>query len=1301
MKSSMPWNLRGVDEETREAIYKAARRAGLTVSEWLNSAVGEEDIGGSPVPDQDHPSTIAAALERLTHRLRAMDERSRATVPNLIRRLDEIEQRLAGQAEGGRADGSLKGVSAMVEKLARDIEDADERARIMIEGRRAAGPATPTADVARVTRAIRDLDQRITRMSERMTPQRDEPAPALDDIGSRLTALLAERPKSRPNPAAERAASIDAALRGLEVRIDAAKARLIQPREPAAVPAADADQIARIEQRLSDIGNRLAERDRAAVRPAPPEVREPAGKANALAAAIAEISAHQRLLDERAETQAMRRDQKALSAAMAALRTDIAALTEQVTTLGRSDAQDQGATFDLARRIEALSADKPLDRALLAGIRADLAALRGVVEQNAVAPSLDQIESRYEAISTSLQDLARRSPDRSRLDALGEEIAALRHALEADDSPRAIQRLEMRLAELGRSVEAALGRKEPPVNPAIERLEQRMEALTAELKANLENRDDDDSAYAIARLDRRMEALGSELKANLANRDDSVIDHAVERLEGQVAMLGEELKVALADRNAALASQEAVERLEHRLDSLTHNLAATLSEQSAPPIVGRLDEIAARIDDLLDRTPAVASITSMHARLQSLIESVEGLSAAQHEPAAALDEIKREIGAIRSDIAGRGAADAEHLEQQIRDLAARLEAATGSDAEAAGMADLEAQVARLAAQLEEEPRAAVLQHVEESLERLQSRLSDSHRESIEAARAEARAAVNELSASLDDRGISADLIRALRQDLDNLRAATEDRPAPGGPDPEAVDQTLTQVVDRLDRLERAAVSEHRATGTHGPEPVVPAFATATGEPAPAVAAAQRPLTGDRRADFIAAARRAAQAAAAEAHRSEAPAGGEDEEHKPGAFSRISQAIRNRKRPLLLAAAAIVLAIGALKVYGTVGAGTPPQVAAVRPAATTAAAPRPAVDTLLAATGAAAPKAGASTAAMVPPSAAPDANIAFSAPSPVDSRFGASTTAPPAAAFTQQAAPATAPAAAPVSLTASAAPDATIGSPKLVKAAADGDPAAAFEVAARYAAGDHVAKDLGKAAQWYERAAQDGVAVAEYRLGSLYERGQGVSKDLTMAANWYQRAADQGNINAMHNLAVLMSEGVNGTPDPQKALQWFQAAADYGVRDSQYNLGVIYARGLGTAQNLVASYKWFAIAAAQGDSDAAQRRDEVAKLLSADDLAKARAQVQAWRAKPPLADANGVSVPQGGWDGSTLGDADRAALVKKIQTLLAEQGFDPGPADGVAGARTRDAVMAYQHENGIAATGRIDGTLVAALTDQRI
>ncbi len=94
----------------------------------------------------------------------------------------------------------------------------------------------------------------------------------------------------------------------------------------------------------------------------------------------------------------------------------------------------------------------------------------------------------------------------------------------------------------------------------------------------------------------------------------------------------------------------------------------------------------------------------------------------------------------------------------------------------------------------------------------------------------------------------------------------------------------------------------------------------------------------------------------------------------------------------------------------------------------------------------------------------------------------------------------------------------------------------------------------------------------------------------------------------------------------------------------------------------------------GDKDAASRRDEVAALLDQDQLALARAAVKAWRPKTPPAAANTVTLPAGGWgsvaDGVTARGVtaeDQSALVRKIQTLLAEQGYDPGPADGVAGA----------------------------------
>jgi localization factor PodJL len=276
-------------------------------------------------------------------------------------------------------------------------------------------------------------------------------------------------------------------------------------------------------------------------------------------------------------------------------------------------------------------------------------------------------------------------------------------------------------------------------------------------------------------------------------------------------------------------------------------------------------------------------------------------------------------------------------------------------------------------------------------------------------------------------------------------------------------------------------------------------------------------------------------------------------------------------------------------------------------------------------------------------------------------------------------------------------DYAIGSQKLTSAALNGDPAAEFEVGARYAAGTIVARNTSKAAEWYQRAANGGLAVAKFRLGSLYERGDGVRQDRAAALAWYQRAAEQGNVNAMHNLAVLLSSGDDASTDPKGALKWFLMAAGYGLRDSQYNLGVVYTRGLGTPINLGEAYKWFAIAAASGDSDAGARRDEVGQSLSTSDQNIAKAAAAAWRAKQPSTEANAVAAPPGGWDDRAVTDADRQALVKTIQGLLADQGFDPGPADGRVGPKTTRAIQDYQQKAGVPATGQPDEVLLASLS----
>ncbi|MGA9037174.1 MAG: hypothetical protein WB505_16340 [Pseudolabrys sp.] len=212
--------------------------------------------------------------------------------------------------------------------------------------------------------------------------------------------------------------------------------------------------------------------------------------------------------------------------------------------------------------------------------------------------------------------------------------------------------------------------------------------------------------------------------------------------------------------------------------------------------------------------------------------------------------------------------------------------------------------------------------------------------------------------------------------------------------------------------------------------------------------------------------------------------------------------------------------------------------------------------------------------------------------------------------------------------------AAIGGARLRNAASAGDPAAAYEIAMRFVEGRGVPANLEEAARWFERAANKGLAPAQFRYASMLEKGLGVKKDLVVAHKLYVAAAGKGHAKAMHNLAVLYAEGAEGKPDYVNAAQWFRKAAERGVADSQFNLGVLTVRGLGTEKNIAESYKWFALAAAQGDRDAGRKRDEVAGYLNAETLAAAQEAVKSFAAKPQPAEATMVPQPSGGWDRAT-------------------------------------------------------------------
>jgi peptidoglycan hydrolase-like protein with peptidoglycan-binding domain len=53
-------------------------------------------------------------------------------------------------------------------------------------------------------------------------------------------------------------------------------------------------------------------------------------------------------------------------------------------------------------------------------------------------------------------------------------------------------------------------------------------------------------------------------------------------------------------------------------------------------------------------------------------------------------------------------------------------------------------------------------------------------------------------------------------------------------------------------------------------------------------------------------------------------------------------------------------------------------------------------------------------------------------------------------------------------------------------------------------------------------------------------------------------------------------------------------------------------------------------------------------------------------------------------------------IRKVQMMLRDKGFDPGPIDGVDGPRTKSAVKDFQERFGIKSSGAIDNQTLFAL-----
>jgi len=951
--------------------------------------------------------------------------------------------------------------------------------------------------------------------------------------------------------------------------------------------------------------------------------------------------------------------------------------------------------------------------------------------------------------------------------------------------------LDTRLDEITRAIAAGSRNSGPGNDPAtFHRLEDRLSGLTRQIEMLAERRPlQSDSSIEMAERLELLTARIEELSAEQGvSRLEERLDHLSFMLEKvQKPVPAPELTGYLADISRkidALDSGAVNDRLADRLEIL----ARRIEDLDAPQPVAMIDDSALRnledrLNAVVDRLEETSSSVpgSESASLKGLEEQIAHLSALISQPSPADPEVAGRISALEDYVATSDEyiieAARQAAETVMANVAHRFPA--GSQAASADISALTALSDHLK-QLEdytrhsEERTHRTFEALHDTLVQIAGRLDELHHDGkqpeptplfaqapvavkpsarggqaaqdIEAPLAAQEPAQHEhpidqeLLAAADDfaqtmtalpvidaarekKAAKPSLLAGLGKKLLPAKKAAKEPSV----NAQAVDPAPS--VDPVDALPDDDANELLEPGSGAPD-VRKILERVRASQQATKAAPSADANGDR-TDYIAAARRAAQAAAMEMDRAQksAPAASKktsDLKAKVKTTTDGASLFARYRRPILMAVGAVLLAAMAMPLVNTLTRSeAPPVVEEVTPEQNSQAVPPDAPVEAVAQVDA--PSEPALQAASAEPAADAEEDLAVVSDAPAAAPVAAGNAAPVSALMApvangtaptletpapSAAATTPAPAVAPPSDAAKVvvaeeiksetpAADivvpAEITPPSLSIAAKSGDPLALFEIGARYTEGRGVKNDFAEAAKWYRLSADKGFALAQYRLANFLEKGTGLAPNISEAKRYYELAANAGNASAMHNLAVIYASGKDGAQDYAKAVEWFTKASEYGVSDSQFNLAILSARGNGMAQDLVTSYKWFAIAAKGGDTDAAQKRDEVANALKPDQLERARAEVDLWKAKELNPDANSANTPDE-WAGKGLKTAsvDMKKAIRNIQAILNKNGFDAGTPDGVMGAKTVTAIKSFQTSIGEQPTGQVTDKLVTEL-----
>lgn len=833
MNKAAPWNVRGVGLDTREAAREAARRAGLSLGDWLDQVIAEEantlGIEAEDIDADDRLEAVTAKLARMN---------GDAPAPRKAARSASARPRPGAERPAPR------------DIAARHTFETDEPASARPFSYGDAGPIPARRGAAREVDAEALLDAAIARMESSGKLAQRQTAAALESVSARLgeieTHITARRDDTTILP-------IKSALGRLEERLDSLSRRPAPPRADPRVEASLRD----LTERLDEVAEKI---DRSA---APKPNDQDAAHFQRLETKLASLITHLSDSEQRrntvaaaeerarkAETEHRARAAEAEYRARAAeteLRVKAAEADQRIKTIETEQRARAAAAEQRAKAIEAeqkARAAEAEQRAKAAEAEARALAARRPARGIASMPFAD-----------TLSDIERRQRE---LDAPGAARAA------AAPDPAFGQRLELIASRMEKAAEAASGAGHSNheafnnLQSEIGRLAKRLDDMRSEARRPQEihpdvlqlKRDINSMSQAVADLAPRgsvaaletavrdlaarielsrqdgarenllapVEALVSELQATLKDFDprSNVVD-----LEREIKLIGHKVETMtltgfdpeafkrihsqsqeIRDLLTAAASRPLpVEKIERQIAALgarVETLALAHAQTPQPDVTSAIGEIRTMFDRaMVERAAPSPHIAALEKRLETLAHKIDqavARPAPQPAPAPPADTsgIERMIArfAERMETARQSEPDPKALESLHRQIAIISQKLDKSDAGLKTISSIEHSISNLFAGMESS-RAATLTAAE----------SAARAAAVEAAENATRAGLREVMQNMPQPAQALAETQEIRRDLVDLRSEQDATGKRAHAALHAVHVTLEKVVDRLASIE--------------------------------------------------------------------------------------------------------------------------------------------------------------------------------------------------------------------------------------------------------------------------------------------------------------------------------------------------------------------------------------------------------------------------------------------------------------------------------------------------------------------